>query len=174
MAGAPYDTLEEVIGLRGTPGIGSLQDFGVSYRKLDLQPSGSIDWDALASAVRPGAAATYWGHRGRHFAALLPCVTQRSAVQKAAHPARPARPPASETKVALVQRSCGYALRPTLRIDEIERAVAAIKAQVTGRGGHCWGQGGADCGQLRSCHCPPPPAPTRSCSLPVLRNRTLT
>ncbi len=29
----------------------------------------------------------------------------------------------AETKVALVQRSCGYALRPTLRIDEIERAV---------------------------------------------------
>ena len=33
VAGAPYDTLEEVIGLRGTPGIGSLADFGVSYRK---------------------------------------------------------------------------------------------------------------------------------------------
>ena len=33
VAGSPYDTLEEVIGLRGTPGIGSLADFGVSYRK---------------------------------------------------------------------------------------------------------------------------------------------
>lgn len=31
--------------------------------------------------------------------------------------------------MALVQRSCGYALRPTLRIDEIERAVQVIKAQ---------------------------------------------
>lgn len=87
VAGSPYDTLEEVIGLRGTPGIGSLADFCVSYRKLDLQASGEVDWEALASAVRP------------------------------------------DTKVALVQRSCGYALRPTLRIDEIERAVACIKAQ---------------------------------------------
>lgn len=33
VAGAPYDTLEEVIGLRGTPGIGSLADLGVTYRK---------------------------------------------------------------------------------------------------------------------------------------------
>jgi cystathionine beta-lyase family protein involved in aluminum resistance len=54
VAGSPYDTLEEVIGLRGTPAIGSLRDFGVTYRKLDLAPSGSIDWEALASAVRPG------------------------------------------------------------------------------------------------------------------------
>jgi len=54
VAGSPYDTLEEVIGLRGTPGIGSLKDFGVSYRKVELQPSGEIDWQALASAVRPG------------------------------------------------------------------------------------------------------------------------
>ena len=39
------------------------------------------------------------------------------------------RPPA-ETKVCLVQRSCGYAVeRPTLRIADIQRAVAAIKAQ---------------------------------------------
>ena len=54
MAGSPYDTLEEVIGLRGTPGIGSLKDWGVSYRKLELHPSGSIDGEALATAVRPG------------------------------------------------------------------------------------------------------------------------
>lgn len=58
---SPYDTLEEVIGLRGTPGIGSLMDFGVTYRKLDLTPAGSIDWEALASAIRPGVAAVGWG-----------------------------------------------------------------------------------------------------------------
>lgn len=61
MAGSPYDTLEEVIGLRGTPGIGSLADFGVSYRKVELQPSGEVDWEALASAVRPGEACTRVG-----------------------------------------------------------------------------------------------------------------
>lgn len=63
MAGSPYDTLEEVIGLRGTPGIGSLADWGVGYRKVELAPSGSIDWEALATAVRPGGG---WG--------CLPCL----------------------------------------------------------------------------------------------------
>lgn len=52
VAGDPYDTLEEVIGMRGT-GQGSLQEFGVSYRKLDLTLEGTIDWQALQSAIRP-------------------------------------------------------------------------------------------------------------------------
>lgn len=50
VAGAPYDTLEEVIGLRGT-GQGSLMEFGVSYRQLELTPTGEIDWVALQTAV---------------------------------------------------------------------------------------------------------------------------
>lgn len=50
VAGAPYDTLEEVIGLRGT-GQGSLMEFGVSYRQLELTPTGEIDWIALQTAV---------------------------------------------------------------------------------------------------------------------------
>ena len=54
VAGSPYDTLEEVIGIRGTPGAGSLSEFGVSYRKLDLDCTGAIDWNALATAIRPG------------------------------------------------------------------------------------------------------------------------
>ncbi len=37
MAGAPYDTLEEVIGLRGSPNHGSLKEFGVSYRELPVR-----------------------------------------------------------------------------------------------------------------------------------------
>ncbi|HEY9826161.1 MAG TPA: methionine gamma-lyase family protein [Stenomitos sp.] len=52
VAGAPYDTLEEVIGLRGE-GQGSLADFGIRYRQLDLTPNGEIDWEQLAQAVRP-------------------------------------------------------------------------------------------------------------------------
>lgn len=87
VVGSPYDTLEEVIGLRGDPGAGSLAEFGVRYRKLDLAADGRVDWDALTHAVRP------------------------------------------ETCVALVQRSCGYALRPTLTIDEIARIVKTVKAQ---------------------------------------------
>jgi len=51
VAGHPYDTLEEVIGLRGT-GAGSLRDFGVAYRELDLV-DGQVDWAGLAAAVTP-------------------------------------------------------------------------------------------------------------------------
>ncbi|MGP1386830.1 MAG: aminotransferase class I/II-fold pyridoxal phosphate-dependent enzyme [Thainema sp.] len=51
VAGSPYDTLEEVIGLRGK-GQGSLQDFGITYRQLALTEAGSIDWPTLANAVR--------------------------------------------------------------------------------------------------------------------------
>lgn len=36
MAGAPYDTLEEVIGKRDSHGLGSLKDFGVMYRELPI------------------------------------------------------------------------------------------------------------------------------------------
>ncbi|KAH7283654.1 hypothetical protein KP509_34G018100 [Ceratopteris richardii] len=53
VAGKPYDTLEEVIGLRGTPGHGSLKEYGISYRELELAKCGGIDWDALACAVKP-------------------------------------------------------------------------------------------------------------------------
>ncbi|XP_057825204.1 uncharacterized protein LOC131037162 isoform X2 [Cryptomeria japonica] len=53
VAGAPYDTLEEVIGIRNTPGQGSLKEFKVSYRELPLAGDGSVDWDALATAVKP-------------------------------------------------------------------------------------------------------------------------
>ena len=45
-----------MIGLRGTPGHGSLREWGVAYRELPLAPSGSVDWDALATAIRPGTA----------------------------------------------------------------------------------------------------------------------
>lgn len=56
VAGKPYDTMEEVIGQRGTPGHGSLMEWGVTYRELPLTAdSGRIDWEALATAVKPGA-----------------------------------------------------------------------------------------------------------------------
>ncbi|HLO49618.1 MAG TPA: methionine gamma-lyase family protein [Kamptonema sp.] len=50
VVGAPYDTLEEVIGLRGQ-GQGSLIEFGISYRELPLAKDGSVDWQGLKSAV---------------------------------------------------------------------------------------------------------------------------
>ncbi len=50
LAGAPYDTLEEVIGLRGQ-GQGSLQEFGIHYREIPLQANGEPNWEAIATAV---------------------------------------------------------------------------------------------------------------------------
>lgn len=88
VAGKPYDTLEEVIGLRSTAGHGSLMEWGVSYRELALGPRGEVDWETLKGAIKPGV-----------------------------------------TKVAHIQRSCGYALRPTLSIADIGRAVQIIRGQ---------------------------------------------
>jgi cystathionine beta-lyase family protein involved in aluminum resistance len=52
VAGAPYDTLEEVIGLRSS-GQGSLAEFGITYRELPLTAANSVDWDALETAIKP-------------------------------------------------------------------------------------------------------------------------
>ncbi|MCB6993749.1 methionine gamma-lyase family protein [bacterium 210820-DFI.6.37] len=50
--GAPYDTLEEVIGIRGQ-GKGSLAEFGVSYKQVELTEDGDIDLTALKNAISP-------------------------------------------------------------------------------------------------------------------------
>lgn len=50
--GGPYDTLEDVIGIRGE-GKGSLKEFGITYKQVDLAPDGSIDLDALGAAIGP-------------------------------------------------------------------------------------------------------------------------
>jgi cystathionine gamma-lyase len=50
VAGSPYDTLEEVIGLRGQDQ-GSLIEFGIKYRQLELTSEGSIDWSALTTSI---------------------------------------------------------------------------------------------------------------------------
>ncbi len=90
-AGAPYDTLVEVIGNdsgnESGDNSGSLRDFGISYRQVDLTFSGEIDWDALATAVKP------------------------------------------ETKMVLIQRSCGYDWRASLSISEIDRIIQSVKLQ---------------------------------------------
>ncbi|MCP9850364.1 methionine gamma-lyase family protein [Cyanobium sp. Morenito 9A2] len=50
ITGRPYDTLEEVIGLRGS-GQGSLIDFGITYDELPLTAAGAVDGAALADAL---------------------------------------------------------------------------------------------------------------------------
>lgn len=47
--GKPYDTLEEVIGIR--PSRGSLKEYGVHYRQVDLLADGSFDYDNIRSAI---------------------------------------------------------------------------------------------------------------------------
>lgn len=86
VAGAPYDTLEEVIGVRGEHQ-GSLAEFGIRYRELPLTSLGTIDWQALEQAVKP------------------------------------------ETKLVLIQRSCGYSWRPSLAIADIEKIIRLVKQQ---------------------------------------------
>ena len=51
IAGKPYDTLEEVIGISGNPGDGSLKDFGVGYMQTELIESG-FDFEAIGKALR--------------------------------------------------------------------------------------------------------------------------
>ena len=50
--GAPYDTLEETIGIRGE-GKGSLMEYGISYKQVELTADGRIDFDALKNAISP-------------------------------------------------------------------------------------------------------------------------
>ena len=47
--GRPYDTLEEVIGIRPSPC--SLMEYGVTYRQVDLLPDGDFDWDGIRAAI---------------------------------------------------------------------------------------------------------------------------
>lgn len=84
--GAPYDTLEEVIGVRGH-GQGSLSEFNISYQELTLTSQGSVDWEGLKTAIKP------------------------------------------HTRMALIQRSCGYSWRSSLSIDEIAEIIRIIKHQ---------------------------------------------
>ena len=75
LTGRPYDTLEEVIGLRGS-GNGSLADYGVEYEQVDLTPEG-----------KPNVAEIFQKVKG--------------------------------AKLAYIQRSRGYSLRPSLTVSDI-------------------------------------------------------
>ncbi len=82
-AGGPYDTLEEVIGIR--PSVGSLAEYGVSYRQVDLLPDGTFDYENIAKAVN------------------------------------------DKTKLVTIQRSRGYAVRPTFSVEQIGQLIAFVK-----------------------------------------------
>ena len=48
-AGAPYDTLQEVIGIR--PSRGSLAEYGIGYRQVDLRPDSTFDFEGIREAL---------------------------------------------------------------------------------------------------------------------------
>lgn len=67
IAGKPYDTLGEVIGIAGEAGNGSLADFGVSYRQIELKDNKTLDLDAITAYLQ-----------GEEGARVKVCFIQRS------------------------------------------------------------------------------------------------
>ncbi len=97
--GKPYDTLEEVIGIR--PSKGSLAEYGITYSQVDLLPDGSFDYDGIRAAIN------------------------------------------ERTKLVTIQRSKGYASRPTLsvaRIGELIAFIKSIKPEVICMVDNCYGE----------------------------------
>ena len=82
--GAPYDTLQEVIGIRPSPC--SLAEYGVSYRQVDLTPAGGFDYEGIRAAIN------------------------------------------EKTKLVTIQRSKGYATRPTFSVKQIGELIGFIKS----------------------------------------------
>ena len=98
-AGGPYDTLEEVIGIRESPC--SLKEYGVSYRQVDLLPDGGFDYPRIREAIT------------------------------------------EKTKLITIQRSKGYATRPSFSVDQIGALIAfckEIKPDVTVMVDNCYGE----------------------------------
>ena len=81
--GKPYDTLEEVIGIR--PSKGSLAEYGITYSQVDLLPDGTFDYEGIKNAIN------------------------------------------ERTKLVTIQRSKGYATRPTFSVKQIGELVAFVK-----------------------------------------------
>lgn len=64
ITGKPYDTLEEVIGISGKAGNGSLNDYGVLYAQVDLNSDGTAKLDAITDAVKDAKVAYIQRSRG--------------------------------------------------------------------------------------------------------------
>ena len=64
ITGKPYDTLEEVIGLSGSKGNGSLMDYGVKYGQVDLNEDGTPDYEKITEAVKDAKVAYIQRSRG--------------------------------------------------------------------------------------------------------------
>ncbi len=58
VTGTPYDTIHSVIGIKGS-GMGSLKDFGVTYKQVDLLPDGTVDLEGIEKALNEKIAMVY-------------------------------------------------------------------------------------------------------------------
>ncbi len=58
VTGTPYDTIHSVIGIKGS-GMGSLKDFGVNYKQVDLLPDGTVDLEGIEKALEEKVAMVY-------------------------------------------------------------------------------------------------------------------
>ena len=97
--GAPYDTLQEVIGIRPSPC--SLMEYGVAYRQVDLTENGSFDYEGIRNAIN------------------------------------------EKTKLITIQRSKGYATRPTFSVAQIGELIAfckSVKPDVICMVDNCYGE----------------------------------
>ncbi len=66
--GRPYDTLEEVIGISGGEGNGSLKDYGIDYDQVDMTGEGQVDLVALRSKLQTEMPAAVFIQRSRGYA----------------------------------------------------------------------------------------------------------
>jgi len=109
ITGKPYDTLEEIVGIRGE-GIGSLKEFNISYQAVNLKEDGQPDFDKIAASIN------------------------------------------EKTKMIGIQRSKGYATRPSFTISEIKEMISfvkGIKKDVVVFVDNCYGEFVED---LEPCH----------------------
>ena len=68
ITGKPYDTLEEVIGITGEAGHGSLKDFGINYIQIDLKPDSTPDYDAIKKVLTEKNIKAVWIQRSKGYA----------------------------------------------------------------------------------------------------------
>ena len=59
VTGTPYDTIHPVIGLNGKDNTGSLADFGIKYKQVELKADGRLDFEAIENAVDESIAMVY-------------------------------------------------------------------------------------------------------------------
>lgn len=67
ITGKPYDTLEEVVGIVGKAGNGSLKDFGIDYMQVDLKPDSSVDFDAVKKVLTEKKVKAVWIQRSKGY-----------------------------------------------------------------------------------------------------------